>query len=68
MTNLSVAMDNVLHHHYDAMEIWLVWITQMNRTVHVCLGYHGDTWLEAQVSWTETEVSKVTNSVNKQMV
>ena len=36
--------------------------------IYNLVGYHGDNWLEAQVSWTETEDSKVTNKVNEQMV
>lgn len=33
--------------------------------IYNLVGYHGDNWLEAQVSWTETEDSKVTNTVNE---
>lgn len=38
--------------------------------IYNLVGYHGDTWLEAQVSWTETEDSKIvfrgfTNSVDE---
>ena len=36
--------------------------------IYNLFGYHGDTWSEAQVSWTETKDSKVTNKENEQMI
>ena len=36
--------------------------------IYNLFGYHGDTWSEAQVSWTETKDSKVTTKVNELMV
>lgn len=30
--------------------------------IYNLVGYHGDTWSEAQVSWTETRDSKVTKT------
>lgn len=31
--------------------------------IYNLVGYHGDTWSEAQVSWTETRTSKVTKKI-----
>lgn len=33
--------------------------------IYNLVGYHGDTWSEGQVSWTETEDSKVTNKLKR---